>query len=57
MKHVFKKGTSSQTLILFHGTGGNENDLLQIGSFIDQDANILSIRGQVLEHGMPRYFK
>ncbi|WP_391205008.1 alpha/beta hydrolase [Psychrobacillus sp. L4] len=59
MKHVFYKGTDSTrpTLLLLHGTGGNEHDLVGLGKEIDGSANILSVRGNVLENGMPRFFK
>ena len=57
MQHIFKKNTSEITLVLLHGTGGNEHDLLPIAKMIDPDANVLSIRGQILENGMPRFFK
>ncbi|WP_391118024.1 alpha/beta hydrolase [Psychrobacillus sp. L3] len=59
MKHVFYKGTESKrpTLLLLHGTGGNEHDLVGLGKEIDSSANILSVRGNVLENGMPRFFK
>lgn len=59
MKHIFKKGQDSNkpTLLLLHGTGGNELDLLPIAGRIDDKASILSVRGNVLENGMPRFFK
>jgi len=57
MKHIYIKGTSKQTLLLLHGTGGNENDLVSLAKYIDPTANILSVRGQVVENGMPRFFK
>lgn len=57
MIHLYKKGTSENTLLLLHGTGGDENDLLEIGNLIDSEANILSVRGNVVESGMNRYFK
>lgn len=59
MNHVFYKGEDSSrpTLLLLHGTGGNEHDLVGLGKEIDISANILSVRGNVLENGMPRFFK
>ena len=43
--------------MLLHGTGGNEDDLMPLGRLIYPNANLLSPRGKVLEHGMPRFFK
>lgn len=59
MKHIFNKGKDSNkpTFLLLHGTGGNELDLLPLAGRIDEDASILSVRGNVLENGMPRFFK
>jgi phospholipase/carboxylesterase len=54
---VFKKGTNDKTLVLLHGTGGNEKDLLAIGEMIDPEANLLGIKGNVSEYGMARFFK
>lgn len=59
MKHIFQKGQNETkpTLLLLHGTGGNEFDLLPLAEKIDKEANVLSVRGNVLENGMPRFFK
>jgi len=59
MKHIFNKGQnpSKPTLLLLHGTGGNELDLLPLAGMIDDEANVLSVRGNVLENGMPRFFR
>ena len=48
---------SGETLLVLHGTGGNENDLIGIGQTIAPGAAILSPRGNVLENGAPRFFK
>ena len=48
---------SSRTLLLLHGTGGDENDLLDLGHVIDPDARLLSPRGKVSENGAPRFFR
>jgi predicted esterase len=55
--HEFVPGSSSRTLLLLHGTGGNERDLIPLGRELDSNAALLSPRGKVLEHGMPRFFR
>jgi len=55
--HEFVPGSSMRTLLLLHGTGGNEQDLIPLGHEIDPVAAILSPRGKVLENGMPRFFR
>jgi phospholipase/carboxylesterase len=59
MIHLFKKGNdeSKPTLLLLHGTAGNERDLLPLAERIDPNANVLSVRGNVVENGMPRFFR
>lgn len=49
--------TSAEMLVVLHGTGGDENDLIGIGQAIAPGAAILSPRGNVLENGAPRFFK
>jgi len=55
--HEFVAGSSKRTLLLLHGTGGNERDLIPLGRELDPRAALLSPRGKVLENGMPRFFR
>lgn len=59
MKHIYKEGNKldKPVLLLLHGTGGNELSLMSLGESMDERASILSVRGNVSENGMPRYFK
>lgn len=49
--------SDADTLIVLHGTGGDENDLISIGQAVAPGAAILSPRGNVLENGAPRFFR
>jgi predicted esterase len=56
--HRFLPGSpSSPVLLLLHGTGGDESDMLQLGDTLLPGAARLSPRGKVLENGMPRFFR
>lgn len=59
LKYIYQpaKHVGANTLLLLHGTGGDEHDLLPIAKEFGNDFNILSLRGNVLENGMPRFFK
>lgn len=59
MKHIYREGTdlNHPTLLLLHGTGGNEEDLLPLARMISPSSSVLSVRGNVLENGMPRFFR
>jgi predicted esterase len=56
-RYLPPQGDDRRTLLLLHGTGGDENDLIQLGQMLAPDAGLLSPRGTVLENGAPRFFK
>lgn len=58
MKAIYQAGQpEAPVLVLLHGTGGDEHSLLEVGRAISSEASLLSIRGEVMENGMRRYFK
>jgi phospholipase/carboxylesterase/glyoxalase family protein len=56
-RYVPGEDESGPTLLLLHGTGGNEEDLLQLGETLAPGAAFLSPRGKVSEYGAPRFFR
>ena len=56
-RYLAPQGDDSRTLLLLHGTGGDENDLIQLGQMLAPDAGLISPRGTVSENGAARFFK
>ena len=56
-RYLPPEGDDRRTLLLLHGTGGDENDLIQLGQMLGPDAGLLSPRGNVLENGACRFFR
>lgn len=59
LTYIYKAAATpgASTLLLLHGTGGDETDLIPLAKQFGEAFNILSLRGNVSEHGMPRFFK
>ncbi|WDH99922.1 alpha/beta hydrolase [Paenibacillus urinalis] len=59
MKHIYREGSnpSAPTILLLHGTGGTETDLLPLAELVSPESSVLGVRGNVSEHGMPRFFR
>ena len=58
MKHIFKQSEQGKPVfLLLHGTGGDERDLLPLAEMLDPSYNVLSVKGEISENGMARYFK
>src|ERR671920_582698 len=57
--HRFEAGADprARPLLLLHGTGGDENDLIPLGQAVAPGSALLSARGKVLENGMARFFR
>lgn len=55
--YVWRGGAGGPPLLLLHGTGGDEHDLLTLAERLSPASPVLSPRGTVLEHGMPRFFR
>lgn len=56
-EHLYEKGGNRLTILALHGTGGNEHDLVAMAKMVAPNANILSPRGKISEHGAARFFK
>ena len=56
-RFVPRTGPDTRTLVMLHGTGGDENDLLSLGKALAPQAAMLSPRGTVLENGANRFFR
>lgn len=59
MNHIFQQGSNpnAPVLLMLHGTGGDEHSLMSLAAMIDPAASVLSVRGNILENGMPRFFR
>jgi phospholipase/carboxylesterase len=59
MQYIYQSAgnASAYTLLLLHGTGGDEQDLLPLAPRLGNGFNVVSLRGNVEENGMPRFFR
>jgi phospholipase/carboxylesterase len=57
--HLFRPGKAGdlRTLLMLHGTGGDEVSFAQLGPILAPGAAVVSVRGNVDEHGMSRFFR
>ena len=58
-QHFYRPATAPlpYSLLLLHGTGGDEHDMVPLGEAIAPSAGLISPRGQVIENGSPRFFR
>jgi phospholipase/carboxylesterase len=59
MIHAYEQGQNphAPTLLLLHGTGGTERDLLNLGRMVSKGSSLLGVKGNVSENGMARFFR
>lgn len=58
MNYIYKEGNKElPLLVMLHGTGGDERQMMPLASSISPESSVLSVRGNVSENGMNRYFK
>lgn len=59
LKYIYQPSETENayTLLLLHGTGGDESDLVPVARYFGDKLNVLSVRGNVSENGMPRFFR
>lgn len=55
--YEYRDNSAKRTLFLLHGTGGNKHDLLFFDDLLQKQYNLVGLEGNILENGMPRFFK